>query len=372
MATTYYQTDLTKEQIEQALHAVNGVASSQNNGKVLYIDENGEIKAKSAAEWQMRLIPKTITQNGNYDPASDNADGYSSITANIPNSYTAADEGKVVSNGALVAQTARTPSITENGTYDTTGNNSVTVNVSSQAAPVLEPKTVTENGDYYPPSGVDGFSEFHVNVSGGGGSTPVIQPLNVSQNGTYPVPAGVDGFGPVVVNVSGGGGEGPIYYGTSAPASSLGSDEDLYIQYEAKPLNYDHMYEIVAQYRKVSGVWTQYTIPLPTTAGVHIWTKSTGGNDAAMYVQNGYWDYDSNSFVTTDEAESVIYTSVNSWEKAKNCYNVALLAYPSGGRWNIKASIIVTDGTNTYQPDDTVATWIWSSQKDIYIWRPVA
>lgn len=48
----------------------------------------------------------------------------------IPNSYAAGDEGKVVSNGALVAQTARATDITENGTFDTTENNSVTVNVS--------------------------------------------------------------------------------------------------------------------------------------------------------------------------------------------------------------------------------------------------
>jgi len=31
----------------------------------------------------------------------------------------------------------------------------------------LEPLSVTENGNYYPPVGVDGFSEVHVNVEGG-------------------------------------------------------------------------------------------------------------------------------------------------------------------------------------------------------------
>ena len=30
------------------------------------------------------LIAKTITQNGTYDPADDGADGYSSVTVNIP------------------------------------------------------------------------------------------------------------------------------------------------------------------------------------------------------------------------------------------------------------------------------------------------
>ena len=205
------------------------------------------------------LVSKNITANGNYSPVDDNADGYSSVsvavpgavlqaktaTANgtvtpdsgydgmssvtvaIPNTYSAADNGKVVSNGQLVAQTARAAAITQNGTYDTTENNSVAVNVPSGAVPVLQSKTVTENGDYYPPAGVDGFSELHVNVSGGGGSTPVIQPLNVYQNGTYPLPAGVDGFGPVVVNVSGGG--GGILSGDVPPTSDIGSNGDYYI-----------------------------------------------------------------------------------------------------------------------------------------------
>ena len=74
------------------------------------------------------LVSKTITQNGEYDPEDDNADGYSDVTVNVPNSYAAEDEGKVVSSGALVAQTSTT--VTENGTYDTTENDEVVVNVS--------------------------------------------------------------------------------------------------------------------------------------------------------------------------------------------------------------------------------------------------
>lgn len=70
--------------------------------------------------------PLTVTQNGTTTAPSGKA--YSPVTTNVPNSYGASDEGKVVNNGALVAQTAHAP-VTANGTIDTTLNNSVTVNV---------------------------------------------------------------------------------------------------------------------------------------------------------------------------------------------------------------------------------------------------
>ena len=73
------------------------------------------------------LVSKSITANGTYDPADDNADGYSSVSVDVPNTYTAADEGKVVSNGELVAQTSS--SVTQNGTVDTTLISSLLVNV---------------------------------------------------------------------------------------------------------------------------------------------------------------------------------------------------------------------------------------------------
>lgn len=67
---------------------------------------------------------KTITANGT------GIDVYSYQYADVavPNSYSASDEGKVVSNGALIAQTSDT--VTANNTYDTTLINSLTVNVS--------------------------------------------------------------------------------------------------------------------------------------------------------------------------------------------------------------------------------------------------
>lgn len=67
---------------------------------------------------------KTITSNG----TGIDVYSYASADVSVPNSYSAGDEGKVVSNGALVSQTSDT--VTTNDTYDTTLINSLTVNVS--------------------------------------------------------------------------------------------------------------------------------------------------------------------------------------------------------------------------------------------------
>ena len=70
---------------------------------------------------------KSISSNGTHDVV-----GYASASVNVPNSYSAGDEGKVVSNGALVAQSS--DSVTQNGTVDTTLINSLTVNVSGSGS----------------------------------------------------------------------------------------------------------------------------------------------------------------------------------------------------------------------------------------------
>ena len=85
---------------------------------------------------------KQITANG----ANIDVESYKYADVAVPNSYSAGDEGKVVSNGALVAQSSDT--VTENDTYDTTLINSLTVNVSGVgSSPIskLGEVTVSEN-----------------------------------------------------------------------------------------------------------------------------------------------------------------------------------------------------------------------------------
>lgn len=151
------------------LTAIGAAIRSKNKSTDTYLpSEMGP--AIEALEDPSVLTTKQVTENGTYDAADDEADGYSVMTVNVPNSYAAADEGKVVSSGALVSQTSVTK--TANGTYDTTLNNQVVVNV---PAANLGTKTITQNGTYSAADDeADGYSEVTVNVSGGGGGTPTI------------------------------------------------------------------------------------------------------------------------------------------------------------------------------------------------------
>lgn len=78
-----------------------------------------------------------ITTNGTH-----NVKDYASASVNVPNSYAASDEDKVVQSGALVAQTTRT--VTANGTYDTTTNNSVVVDVEGGGGTPIDSQSIVD------------------------------------------------------------------------------------------------------------------------------------------------------------------------------------------------------------------------------------
>lgn len=86
-------------------------------------------KKDSGGGGSATLINKDINANGTYNASADSADGYKKVVVDVPNSYTAGDEGKVVRQSMLVPQTGA--SYAANGTYDTTLINEVTINVPS-------------------------------------------------------------------------------------------------------------------------------------------------------------------------------------------------------------------------------------------------
>lgn len=154
-----------------------GVTVAYNGNVIHQMPSNGSFKMNTANVYMegdvdvvvdvdsggSTLVQKSITANGTYNASEDNADGYSQVVANVPNSYAQADEGKVVSNGALVAQTSATK--TENGTYDTTLNNQIVVNVQGGSSTLIS-KTITENGTYHAEDDdADGYSNVNVDVA---------------------------------------------------------------------------------------------------------------------------------------------------------------------------------------------------------------
>ena len=105
-------------------HSVNVTPSVTNvAGYIAGGTKTGTAVTVSASELDSGT--KSITSNG----SSQDVVGYAAVDVAVPNSYSAADEGKVVSSGALVAQTAHadvTPT-TSDQTIDTTTNNSIKV-----------------------------------------------------------------------------------------------------------------------------------------------------------------------------------------------------------------------------------------------------
>jgi hypothetical protein len=201
-------TESSLENIAAAIRNKTGSEDTYTPGQM-----EGAINGIHTAD-EVVLVQKSITANGTYNPAGDSADGYSGVSVDVANSYTLADNGKVVSNQQLVAQTSK--QITQNGTHDTTANNSVVVEVPNSYSASDEGKVVsggalvgqtsrnvTVNGTY----DTTNNNEVVVNVPTGGGGGTLIQ-KTITQNGTYNASDdNADGYSSVIVNVAGGSDE---------------------------------------------------------------------------------------------------------------------------------------------------------------------
>lgn len=91
--------------------------------------------------------------------------------------------------------------LVENGTFYASGDGmvgyrSVTVKVADTKDPVLQDKTVTENGVVKPDKGYDGLSSVIVKIP-----DPVLQDKVVDQNGIITPDDGYDGLSSVTVNI---------------------------------------------------------------------------------------------------------------------------------------------------------------------------
>lgn len=113
---------------------------------------------------------------------------------------------------------------------------------------------------------------------------PVINPISISQNGEYSAPDGVDGYSPVQVNV-----ESP--QPTLIPL--LATENRTY---SPSDFNADGFSAVTVE------------VNPPEKEAIHIWTHSIGGNDASLYVQEGVLSC--TSFSPTSEVYDVLYRDV--------------------------------------------------------------
>lgn len=105
-----------------------------------YIAENG---GGGVDPESITLVTLNVSQNGTTNAPSGKA--YNKVVANVPNTYGASDEGKVVSNGSLVSQTDDTT--TQNGVVDTTTIKQLTVNVPQGSTPTgTKQISISQNG----------------------------------------------------------------------------------------------------------------------------------------------------------------------------------------------------------------------------------
>lgn len=208
------------------------------------------------------LITKNITSNGTYNASSDNADGYSSVSVDVPNTYTQSDEGKVVQSGALVSQTST--SATTNGTIDTTTNNSVVVNVANSYSESDEGKVV-DNGALV---------------------AQTAYPSTITSNNTYDT----TNYNSVTVNV-------PV-----PPTPAESKDVNFY-DYDGTIL-YSYTAQEFAQLSELPANPTHTGL----TAQGWNWTLS----DAKTYVAS-YGILDIGQNYITDDGDTRIYVSINSF-----------------------------------------------------------
>lgn len=142
-------------------------------------------------------------------------------------------------------------------------------------------------------------------MSGGGGSEPVIESLSVTENGTYTAPSGVDGYSPVTVNVSGGGGGSDMILLTEKSLGnvSVTSTSETVVGTVSFTSDTDYdMYIAVISRSEVQGNYHYATASTLLRIGTS--NRATDGPGNTSYANSSRWNCTANSNGTINTAQS--------------------------------------------------------------------
>ncbi len=104
------------------------------------------------------------------------------------------------------------------------------------------------------------------------------------------------------------------------------------------------------------------TKPLfPNPTGVHIWTKSTGGNDASLYIQPIATE--SGKYVPAGITQELLYRNAKS--QVSFFDTVSVVYGRTSLKWSVDALTALTDGTTEYAESDIIREWAYSEPIDL-------
>lgn len=197
-------------------------------------------------------------------------------------------------NGILIPPSYVEMKVREDGVWINEGvmvdeNDVIYINTGES---VIESLSVTQNGTYTVPSGVDGYNPVTVNVPS---DEPSLQALTVIKNGTYLPDVGYDGFSSVIADVP-----------TSGKSESF--------------INYD--------FTKCIGTINQITYSsigatFPSSTGAAFLLLPARKNDITIYIDVGKMNLSSGThrrFLMRDSSNGFIYRSTGVWSVYMNSW----------------------------------------------------